>query len=171
MTFDEILASVLAQLERERRIAYRTLQRRFALTAEDIEDIKTELIDAKQIATDENGRVLVWVGQTQTQESASDHPPDVERRQLTVMFCDLVGSTPLAERLDPEDLHEVIRAYHKVCATTIGQWEGYIARYVGACRSENPITPSLRQTIRQLSSPSSAAARRLGLAPRRSARQ
>ena len=131
MTFDEILSSVLAQLENERRIAYRTLQRRFALSAKDIEDIKTELIDAKQIATDENGRVLVWVGQTQIQESASDHPPDVERRQLTVMFCDLVGSTPLAERLDPEDLHEVIRAYHKVCATTMGRWEGYIARYVG----------------------------------------
>ena len=131
MTFDKILSSVLAQLERERRVAYRTLQRRFALSDEDIKDIKTELIDAKQIATDENGRVLVWVGQTETQESPSDHPPDVERRQLTVMFCDLVGSTPLAERLDPEDLHEVIRAYHEVCATTMDQWGGYIARYVG----------------------------------------
>ena len=110
MTFDEILSSVFAQLERERRVAYRALQRRFALTGEDIEDLKTELIDAKQISTGENGRVLVWVGQTQTQESLSDHPPDVERRQLTAMFCDLVGSTPPAERLDPEDLHEVIGA-------------------------------------------------------------
>ncbi len=48
MIFDETLTSVLAQLERERRIAYRTLRRRLALSAEDIEDIKAELIDAQQ---------------------------------------------------------------------------------------------------------------------------
>src|SRR5262245_59337242 len=43
--------------------------------------------------------------------------PEAERRQLTVMFCDLVGSTPLAEKLDPEELREVILAYQQVCAT------------------------------------------------------
>ena len=77
MTFDESLSSVLAQLERERHIVYRTLQRRFALTDEDIEDIKTEMNDAKQITTHENGRELVLVGYTQTQESSLDHPSDV----------------------------------------------------------------------------------------------
>src|SRR6266446_1806134 len=57
--------------------------------------------------------------------------PEAERRQLTVMFCDLVGSTPLAEKLDPEELREVILAYQQTCAEQIRRFEGYIARYVG----------------------------------------
>ncbi len=56
---------------------------------------------------------------------------EAERRQLTVMFCDLVGSTALSERLDREDLREVIDAYQKCCAEVIGRFEGYIARYMG----------------------------------------
>jgi class 3 adenylate cyclase len=54
-----------------------------------------------------------------------------ERRQLTVMFCDLVGSTPLAEQLDPEELREVVRAYQDTCTAVIHRFDGYIARYVG----------------------------------------
>jgi class 3 adenylate cyclase/tetratricopeptide (TPR) repeat protein len=57
--------------------------------------------------------------------------PEAERRQLTVMFCDLVGSTPLAEQLDPEDLRQVILAYQQTCADQIRRFEGYLARYVG----------------------------------------
>src|SRR5262249_33550200 len=57
--------------------------------------------------------------------------PEAERRQLTVMFCDLVGSTPLAEQLDPEDLRQVILAYQQTCAEQIRRFEGYLARYVG----------------------------------------
>src|SRR5262245_16012925 len=54
-----------------------------------------------------------------------------ERRQLTVMFCDLVGSTALSERLDPEELREVVRAYQDVSATVITSFEGHIAQYLG----------------------------------------
>jgi class 3 adenylate cyclase len=54
-----------------------------------------------------------------------------ERRSLTVMFVDLVGSTPLSEQLDPEDMREVLRAFHEGCATAIGAEEGHIARYMG----------------------------------------
>ena len=54
-----------------------------------------------------------------------------ERRPLSVMFCDLVGSTALSARLDPEDLREVIRAYQARVASTIQQFKGFIARYVG----------------------------------------
>jgi class 3 adenylate cyclase len=54
-----------------------------------------------------------------------------ERRQLTVMFCDLVGSTALASRLDPEDLREVIGAYHRCVAETISQFDGFVAKYMG----------------------------------------
>ena len=54
-----------------------------------------------------------------------------ERRQLTVVFCDLVGSTALSQRLDPEDLREVIRAYQTCCADVIQRFQGFIARYMG----------------------------------------
>ncbi len=54
-----------------------------------------------------------------------------ERRQVTVMFCDLVGSTALSARLDPEDLGEIIRSYQACVATTIRHFKGFIARYVG----------------------------------------
>jgi class 3 adenylate cyclase/tetratricopeptide (TPR) repeat protein len=54
-----------------------------------------------------------------------------ERRPLSVMFCDLIGSTALSSRLDPEDLREVIRAYQACVARTIQQFDGFIARYVG----------------------------------------
>jgi class 3 adenylate cyclase len=56
---------------------------------------------------------------------------EAERRQLTVLFCDLVGSTALSEQLDPEELREVVRVYQEVCAEVIHRFEGYIARYVG----------------------------------------
>ena len=54
-----------------------------------------------------------------------------ERRPLSVMFCDLIGSTALSARLDPEDLRQVIRTYQACVATTIQQFDGFVARYVG----------------------------------------
>ena len=66
--------------------------------------------------------------------AAADFAPrveDAQRRQLTVMFCDLVGSTPLAARLDPEDLREVISAYHNCVATAVRSFNGFIARFMG----------------------------------------
>jgi len=56
---------------------------------------------------------------------------DPERRQLTVMFCDLVGSTALSERLDPEDLREVMRAYRSACLPAIERYGGKVAQYLG----------------------------------------
>src|SRR6202048_2746366 len=62
----------------------------------------------------------------------SGPPIDVaERRQVTVMFCDLVGSTALSARLDPEDLREVIAAYHKCAGETVGRFGGFVAKYMG----------------------------------------
>src|SRR5262245_12566502 len=57
--------------------------------------------------------------------------PEAERRQLTVMFCDLVGSTALSTQLDPEELREVIQAYRETCATVIRRFDGYLAKYIG----------------------------------------
>ena len=56
---------------------------------------------------------------------------DVERRQLTVLFCDLVDATELASRLDPEDWREVVRAYHKSCEAVVAVFQGHIAQYLG----------------------------------------
>src|SRR4051812_12293132 len=56
---------------------------------------------------------------------------DAERRQLTVMFCDLVGSTALSTRHDPEDLRELIADYHRAVAETVGRFDGFVAKYMG----------------------------------------
>jgi predicted ATPase/class 3 adenylate cyclase len=155
MTFEEILARIIEVLQREGRVSYRALQRRFDLDDAYLEDLKVELIEAKQLARDENGRILVWMGNTITtampisaQEERSDFLPEVhtpheatahvvprgpeaERRQLTVLFCDLADSTRLARQLDPEDLREVIRAYQATCVEVIQRFGGYVAQYLG----------------------------------------
>jgi class 3 adenylate cyclase len=56
---------------------------------------------------------------------------EAERRQLTVMFCDLVGSTELSSRLDPEDYREVIAAYHRAVSETVVGFDGFVAKYMG----------------------------------------
>ncbi|HEY1432003.1 MAG TPA: AAA family ATPase, partial [Stellaceae bacterium] len=72
----------------------------------------------------------------QSAASASSAPAssatiDAERRQMTVMFCDLVGSTELSSRLDPEDLREVIAAYHRAVAEIVAGFDGFVAKYMG----------------------------------------
>src|SRR6267143_5348811 len=146
MTFDDILTQVLELLQREKRVSYRALKRRFDLNDDDLEDVKDELIYAKKLAVDEENRVLVWTGNVEgitktpspsdktglqppsPQEMPSVQPaspvmtsrtPEAERRQLTVMFIDLVESTKLASQLDPEDLRNIVRAYQKVCSEVI----------------------------------------------------
>src|SRR6266478_5340700 len=59
------------------------------------------------------------------------HRPEAERRQITVMFCDIVDSTMLSGQLDPEDYREVIRAYQATCAEVIERFAGHIAQYLG----------------------------------------
>src|SRR5262249_35484894 len=153
MDFDELLAKILPLLQQEKRLSYRALKRRFALDDEYLEDIKAELIQAKQVARDEAGAVLVWTGGTSSApptasagplpatpegfpargEAAAVGPatPDAERRQLTVMFCDPVGSSRLSSQLDPEEYREVVRAYQKVCSEVITRFDGHIAQLLG----------------------------------------
>jgi predicted ATPase/class 3 adenylate cyclase len=142
MTFEEVVDQAMAMLQRRGRVTYRLLKRQFTLDDEALEDLKIELITGQRLAVDEAGEVLVWTGVTGTAPastaSPSLHPPhptlpppDAERRQLTVLFCDLVDSTPLASQLDPEDLREVVRAYQETCAKVIARFEGHIAQYLG----------------------------------------
>jgi len=71
MTFDEVLAQVQALLRQEKRVSYRGLKRRFALDDEYLEDLKEELIGAKRLATDEDGRFLVWTGDQEPAAASS----------------------------------------------------------------------------------------------------
>ena len=66
-----------------------------------------------------------------SQQSASRPVTESERRQLTVMFCDLVGSTELSQLFDPEDLQNLITAYQAACNSAIERFDGYVARYMG----------------------------------------
>jgi predicted ATPase/class 3 adenylate cyclase len=72
-------------------------------------------------------------GQTQAAQTAvaAATRPEAERRQLTVLFCDLVGSTALAARLDPEDMGRLIRVYQNTCAEAVERWGGHVAKYMG----------------------------------------
>src|SRR5262245_7293237 len=66
-----------------------------------------------------------------TSPVAGPRAAEAERRQLTVMFCDLVGSTALSEQLDPEELREVVHAYQQTCTAVIQHYEGHIAQHLG----------------------------------------
>ena len=62
---------------------------------------------------------------------ASPPPSQAERRQLTVMFCDLVGSTALSTRFDPEELREEIRAYQNTVSRVVARYDGFVAKFMG----------------------------------------
>ena len=76
---------------------------------------------------------LVAVPPTQLQPALTEPKPKdtAQRRQVTVMFSDLVGSTALAARMDPEDLREIISAYQKCVAETVQRFGGFVAKYMG----------------------------------------
>jgi class 3 adenylate cyclase/predicted ATPase len=157
MTFEEILDQAIAMLQRRGRLTYGALKRQFSLDDAYLEDLKAELIEGQRLAMDEDGRVLVWTGRADMPPLTTLPPPplgplpapsdvqpiqvlpppaappsaDAERRQLTVMFCDLVESTALATQLDPEDLREVVRAYQETAAAVIQRFDGHIAQYLG----------------------------------------
>src|SRR5262245_37264898 len=143
MTFEEILDQAIAMLQRRGRLTYGTLKRQFQLDDAALDDLKNELIEGQRLAADERGNVLVRTGGAAasaptsppaTQEAAPPvvpAPPDAERRQLTVLFCDLVESTQLSGQLDPEDLREVVRAYQQVCSEVITRFDGHIAQLLG----------------------------------------
>ena len=130
MTFDDVLVQVEELLRQQQRVSYRGLKRRFALDDEYLKDLKEELIGAKRVAIDQDGRFLVWSGRPETVSALSPatapfpaRAPEAERRQLTVEFIDLVGSTSLSQQLDPEELRLVVQAYRETCATVIRRFD------------------------------------------------
>jgi class 3 adenylate cyclase/tetratricopeptide (TPR) repeat protein len=156
MDFYAVVEQVLVLLRSRGRVPYRALKLQLQIGDETIEALKDELIYAQGVAVDEESRVLVWTGgagatpspaPTPSASGPSDIPrdlpvevalrrvetrqPEAERRQLTVLFCDLVGSTQLSGQLDPEDLRAVVRAYQEAAAEVIESYEGHIAQYLG----------------------------------------
>jgi len=155
--FVAMVDQVIALLRQRGRVTYRTLQIQFALDDAQLAALKDELLYSQPQVVDDAGRGLVWTGDSVTPPSPlppssqpTPHPvipeaalpqtapspaapstPEAERRQLTVLFCDLVDSTVLASQLDPEDLREVVRAYQATCAKVIARFEGHIAQYLG----------------------------------------
>jgi class 3 adenylate cyclase len=109
------------------------------LTAEDLKELgvaslghRRKLLDAiAALRTDASGEAPS--GDAATASSAPSAPPEdrAERRQVTVMFSDLVGSTALSVRMDPEDLREVISGYQKCVADTVQRFGGFVAKYMG----------------------------------------
>jgi class 3 adenylate cyclase len=93
---------------------------------------RVKLLDAiAALRTDVGGKTSS-VEATTTSSAPSAHPEDrAERRQVTVMFSDLVGSTALSARMDPEDLREVISGYQKCVAETVQRFGGFVAKYMG----------------------------------------
>src|SRR5262245_37854010 len=157
MTFDDMLAHVMTLLQRQGRVSYGALKRRFDLDEAYLEDLKGEIlyVYASEVEADERG--FTWTGANaalQAPTSPSDqtavqsvvahtptaqdisvpavpHPPDAERRQLTVMFCDLVDSTKLSSQLDPEEYQNVVRTYQAACTEVIRRYDGHIAQLLG----------------------------------------
>jgi class 3 adenylate cyclase len=155
--FVAVVDQALALLRQRGRVTYRTLQRQFQLDAEALTDLLAELRYAHPDEIREDDQGIVWTGDAETAAalappsiprdqhlarpadlpSLAAHPgsapstPDAERRQLTVLFCDLVDSTALAAQLDPEDLRGVVRAYQDTCAKVTARFEGHIAQYLG----------------------------------------
>ena len=95
MTFDDILAQVLELLQREGRVSYRALKVRFDLDDDYIDDLKDELIYAKQLAIDEENRVLVWIGE---QASASRHPRSLQPQNPLLLQPQTKNANPCPTR-------------------------------------------------------------------------
>jgi class 3 adenylate cyclase len=102
------------------------------LTAEDLRELGVASIGHRRRLLD----AIAALGGSQRAAEPEPAPvapasSEAERRQLTVMFCDLVGSTPLSARYDPEDLREIVGAYHRCVADTVTRFAGFVAKYMG----------------------------------------
>src|SRR6266446_8395840 len=154
MTFDDILEQVITLLKRQGRVSYPALKIRYNLEEDFLEALKTELLYVHPVG-DDDGKGLVWTGEVKAQPASTSPQlaqqeaiqseqsplvaprptepptPEAERRQLTVMFCDVVDSTKLSSQLDPEDYREVVRAYQATCTELIRRYDGHIAQLLG----------------------------------------
>ncbi len=153
MNFSRVLKEVLWCLATEGGISYRRIKRGFRLDDDALEDLRRELIGTLHIAADVEGELLVWapegraarpeftalrqplpalrLAERPAAPAAVAAAPEAERRQLTVMFCDLMGSTALSTGMDPEDMRDVIASFQNRCSAVIRRYDGFVAKYMG----------------------------------------
>jgi class 3 adenylate cyclase/tetratricopeptide (TPR) repeat protein len=156
--FVAVVDQVIALLRQRGRVAYRTLKRQFQLDDEAIEDLKVELIDSQRLAVDEQGTVLVWsgpgagppeapsspAGTARAQPPLAYTPPylaekiltsksalEGERKQVTVLFADLKGSTELIQGLDPEEARQLLDPALHVMMEAVHRYEGTVNQVLG----------------------------------------
>src|SRR6202051_2252005 len=106
------------------------------LTAEDLKDLGVGIVGHRRKILDAIGALRVDERKKASASTAAPKPETVvedraERRQVTVLFSDLVGSTALSARMDPEDLREIISAYQSCVAETVRRFDGFVAKYMG----------------------------------------
>src|SRR5919201_1173045 len=155
MTFEEILDHVIAMLQRRGRLTYGTLKRQFQLDDAALEDLKNELIEGQRLAVDERGNVLVWSGVAAphlppTPPPAAGPTPltytppylvekilttrsalEGERKQATVLFADLKGSTELIRDLDPEAAQTLLDPALQRMMDAVHRFEGTVNQVLG----------------------------------------
>src|SRR6187401_3659932 len=153
MTFEEILTQIHELLERQGRVSYRALKRRFDLDDDYLEDVKAELIDAQRVAADEDGKVLIWTGAAGAAPgSDGNHRRDPlsytpihlvekilnsrqaiegERKQVTVLFADLKGSMELLVDRDPEEARKLLDPVLEHMMEAVHRYEGTVNQVMG----------------------------------------
>ena len=157
MTFEEILDQAIAMLQRRGRLTYGTLKRQFQLDDAAVEDLKDALIYGQRVAADDGGRVLVWTGDASTAPTVSSKPVEApvrapltytppylvekiltsksalegERKQVTVLFADLKGSTELIRDLDPEAAQTLLDPALQHMMDAVHRYEGTVNQVLG----------------------------------------
>jgi class 3 adenylate cyclase len=155
MDFYALLDQVIALLRQRQRVTYRALQRQFGFDDTYLEDLKAELIDAQRLAVDEEGRVLVWRGDTgltalspsiSPQERApltytpsylaekiltSRSALEGERKLVTVLFADLKGSMELLADRDPEEARQLLDPVLERMMEAVHRYEGTVNQVMG----------------------------------------
>ena len=139
MPFSEDIDRTLKLLHARGRMSLRAIALDLGADAEYVRSIRDEIVDVLGLARDDGAGVLAAVS---TDVPGSRGPfvparPDerlpatAERRLITFLFCDVVSSTPLSTRLDPEDLRELMLNYQRVCTDAVEQYEGHISQWIG----------------------------------------
>jgi class 3 adenylate cyclase len=152
MEFYELLEQVLALLRQRGRVSYRALKAQFHLDDDYLAALKDELIDAQRLASDEDGKVLVWTGDTAPAPPALKPKPaplaytpphltekiltsrsalEGERKQVTVLFADLTGSTELIRDLDPEQARAILDPALHAMMEAVHRYEGTVNQVLG----------------------------------------
>jgi class 3 adenylate cyclase len=157
MDYDAIVTQALTLLQREQRLSYRVLKLRLQLDDDTLEALKEDLIYAKKLAVDEDGRVLVWTSETGTTAPAAAAPTEPparapltytppylaekiltsrsalegERKQVTVLFADLKGSMELLADRDPEEARQLLDPVLERMMDAVHRYEGTVNQVMG----------------------------------------